>query len=89
MAAAAGADVAKRIDWIESDLATRTAKPGQYDLTACTSTWPAPLKTWCADCRALDLHDDIVTVRAECHEPNLFFAAGPASHLRWLWEGKL
>jgi len=31
MAEAAGADVAARIDWIESDLATWTAAPGHYD----------------------------------------------------------
>jgi 2-polyprenyl-3-methyl-5-hydroxy-6-metoxy-1,4-benzoquinol methylase len=35
MADAAGADVAARIDWIESDLATWTAEAGQYDLVAC------------------------------------------------------
>lgn len=35
MAEAAGADVAERIDWIESDLATWTAEPGQYDLVLC------------------------------------------------------
>ena len=35
MAEAAGADVARRIDWIESDLATWTAEPGQYDLVVC------------------------------------------------------
>jgi 2-polyprenyl-3-methyl-5-hydroxy-6-metoxy-1,4-benzoquinol methylase len=35
MAQAAGADVAERIDWIESDLATWTAEPGHYDLVVC------------------------------------------------------
>ena len=35
MAEAAGADVAERIDWIESDLATWTAEPGHYDLVVC------------------------------------------------------
>jgi 2-polyprenyl-3-methyl-5-hydroxy-6-metoxy-1,4-benzoquinol methylase len=34
-AEAAGADVAERIDWIESDLATWTAEPGRYDLVVC------------------------------------------------------
>jgi 2-polyprenyl-3-methyl-5-hydroxy-6-metoxy-1,4-benzoquinol methylase len=35
MAEAAGADVAERIDWIESDLATWSVEPGQYDLVIC------------------------------------------------------
>lgn len=36
MAEAAGADVAKRIDWIESDLATWMGGPGRrYDLVVC------------------------------------------------------
>ena len=35
MAAAAGADVADRIDWIESDLTIWTAAPGHYDLVVC------------------------------------------------------
>ena len=35
MAEAAGTDVAERIDWIESDLATWTAEPGHYDLVVC------------------------------------------------------
>jgi 2-polyprenyl-3-methyl-5-hydroxy-6-metoxy-1,4-benzoquinol methylase len=35
MAAAAGANVAERIDWVEGDLATWTAEPGRYDLVIC------------------------------------------------------
>jgi 2-polyprenyl-3-methyl-5-hydroxy-6-metoxy-1,4-benzoquinol methylase len=35
MAEAAGADVAERIRWIESDLATWSVEPGQYDLVVC------------------------------------------------------
>jgi 2-polyprenyl-3-methyl-5-hydroxy-6-metoxy-1,4-benzoquinol methylase len=35
IAEAAGADIAKRIDWIESDLATWAAEPGHYDLVVC------------------------------------------------------
>jgi 2-polyprenyl-3-methyl-5-hydroxy-6-metoxy-1,4-benzoquinol methylase len=35
MAEAAGADVAERIHWIESDLATWSVEPGQYDLVVC------------------------------------------------------
>ena len=35
MAEAAGSDVAERIDWIESDLATWTVEPGHYDLVVC------------------------------------------------------
>jgi 2-polyprenyl-3-methyl-5-hydroxy-6-metoxy-1,4-benzoquinol methylase len=35
MAEAAGADVAARIDWIESDLASWTPKPRHYDLLLC------------------------------------------------------
>jgi 2-polyprenyl-3-methyl-5-hydroxy-6-metoxy-1,4-benzoquinol methylase len=35
MAEAAGAKIAERIDWIESDLGTWTAAPGQYDLVVC------------------------------------------------------
>lgn len=35
MAEAAGAEVAERIEWIESDLATWTAEPGHYDLVVC------------------------------------------------------
>ncbi|MEI9937135.1 MAG: class I SAM-dependent methyltransferase [Pseudomonadota bacterium] len=35
MAEAAGADIAERIDWIESDLATWAANSGQYDLVVC------------------------------------------------------
>jgi len=35
MAEAAGADVAKRIDWIESDLATWRLEAGRYDLVVC------------------------------------------------------
>lgn len=35
MAATAGADVAARIDWVKSDLATWTAEPGRYDLVVC------------------------------------------------------
>jgi 2-polyprenyl-3-methyl-5-hydroxy-6-metoxy-1,4-benzoquinol methylase len=35
MAAAAGADIAERIDWIESDLATWPVEPGCYDLVVC------------------------------------------------------
>ena len=31
----AGADVAERIDWIESDLVTWTAEPEHFDLVAC------------------------------------------------------
>ena len=34
-AAAAGAEVAERIDWVEGDLATWTPQPGHYDLVAC------------------------------------------------------
>jgi len=36
MAEAAGADVARRIDWVESDLATWMAEPGHYDLVVCS-----------------------------------------------------
>jgi 2-polyprenyl-3-methyl-5-hydroxy-6-metoxy-1,4-benzoquinol methylase len=35
MAEAAGADIAARIDWIESDLATWTVQPGHYALVVC------------------------------------------------------
>jgi 2-polyprenyl-3-methyl-5-hydroxy-6-metoxy-1,4-benzoquinol methylase len=35
MAEAAGADVAERIAWIESDLAAWPVEPAQYDLVAC------------------------------------------------------
>jgi 2-polyprenyl-3-methyl-5-hydroxy-6-metoxy-1,4-benzoquinol methylase len=35
MAEAAGADVAERIDWIESDLAAWSVEPGHYDLVVC------------------------------------------------------
>jgi 2-polyprenyl-3-methyl-5-hydroxy-6-metoxy-1,4-benzoquinol methylase len=35
MAQAASADVAARIEWIESDLAIWTAEPGHYDLVVC------------------------------------------------------
>jgi 2-polyprenyl-3-methyl-5-hydroxy-6-metoxy-1,4-benzoquinol methylase len=35
MAQAAGADVAARIDWIESDLATWAVEPEHYDLVVC------------------------------------------------------
>lgn len=35
MAAAAGGDIAGRIDWIEGDLASRTVAPGRYDLVLC------------------------------------------------------
>jgi len=35
MAEAAGADVAQRVDWIENDLATWTARPEHYDLVVC------------------------------------------------------
>jgi 2-polyprenyl-3-methyl-5-hydroxy-6-metoxy-1,4-benzoquinol methylase len=35
MAEAAGADIAERIDWIESDLATWRMEPGHYDLVVC------------------------------------------------------
>jgi 2-polyprenyl-3-methyl-5-hydroxy-6-metoxy-1,4-benzoquinol methylase len=35
MAEAAGAEFAKRIDWVEGDLATWGAQPGHYDLVAC------------------------------------------------------
>src|SRR5688572_9937453 len=35
MAEALGADVAERIDWIESDLASWKAEPGHYDLVVC------------------------------------------------------
>ncbi|MES1244392.1 MAG: class I SAM-dependent methyltransferase [Acidobacteriota bacterium] len=35
MAEAAGSDIAERIDWIESDLATWTAEPEYYDLVVC------------------------------------------------------
>ena len=34
-AAAVGADVAERIDWVEGDLATWAPQPGHYDLVAC------------------------------------------------------
>lgn len=34
-AEAAGAEVAARIDWLESDLATWTAEPERYDLVVC------------------------------------------------------
>jgi SAM-dependent methyltransferase len=34
-AAAAGADVAARVDWVEADLASWTPEPGRYDLVAC------------------------------------------------------
>jgi 2-polyprenyl-3-methyl-5-hydroxy-6-metoxy-1,4-benzoquinol methylase len=34
-AEAMGRDVARRIDWIEADLATWTPEPGGYDLVAC------------------------------------------------------
>jgi 2-polyprenyl-3-methyl-5-hydroxy-6-metoxy-1,4-benzoquinol methylase len=35
MAEAAGAEVAARIDWLESDLATWTVEPERYDLVVC------------------------------------------------------
>lgn len=35
MAAVAGADIAGRIDWIESDIATWTVSSGYYDLVVC------------------------------------------------------
>lgn len=35
MAEAAGAELAQRIDWIEGDLATWTARPADYDLVVC------------------------------------------------------
>jgi 2-polyprenyl-3-methyl-5-hydroxy-6-metoxy-1,4-benzoquinol methylase len=35
MAEAAGAGIAERIHWIESDLATWTPEPGHYDLVVC------------------------------------------------------
>jgi SAM-dependent methyltransferase len=35
MAAAAGADVAERVDWIEGDLAGWGVEPGRYDLVVC------------------------------------------------------
>jgi 2-polyprenyl-3-methyl-5-hydroxy-6-metoxy-1,4-benzoquinol methylase len=35
MAEAAGADVAERIDWIQSDLANWAPEPRQYDLVVC------------------------------------------------------
>lgn len=35
MAEAAGADVAERVEWVESDLATWTVWPGQFDLVVC------------------------------------------------------
>ncbi len=35
MAEIAGTDIAERIEWIESDLATWTAEPGHYDLVVC------------------------------------------------------
>lgn len=35
MAEAAGSEIAERIEWIESDLATWTTTPGQYDLVVC------------------------------------------------------
>jgi 2-polyprenyl-3-methyl-5-hydroxy-6-metoxy-1,4-benzoquinol methylase len=35
MAEAAGVEVAQRIHWIESDLATWSVEPGQYDLVVC------------------------------------------------------
>jgi 2-polyprenyl-3-methyl-5-hydroxy-6-metoxy-1,4-benzoquinol methylase len=35
MAEAAGADIAERIDWIESDIAAWTVVPSHYDLVVC------------------------------------------------------
>lgn len=35
MAAAMGSDIADRIDWVEGDLATWTARTGQYELVVC------------------------------------------------------
>ena len=35
MAEAAGPEIAERIDWIEGDLASWTAKPGHFDLAVC------------------------------------------------------
>jgi 2-polyprenyl-3-methyl-5-hydroxy-6-metoxy-1,4-benzoquinol methylase len=35
MAKAAGADIAERIDWIESDIATWAVESGHYDLVVC------------------------------------------------------
>lgn len=35
MAEAAGADIAARIEWLESDIATWTVEPGRYDLVVC------------------------------------------------------
>lgn len=35
MAEAAGADIAKRVVWIEGDLASWTAEPGRFDLVVC------------------------------------------------------
>jgi hypothetical protein len=48
MAEAAGADISERIDWIESDLANWRAEHRSTTTAscACTSTWPAPWKTW-------------------------------------------
>jgi 2-polyprenyl-3-methyl-5-hydroxy-6-metoxy-1,4-benzoquinol methylase len=34
-AAAVGADIAERVDWVEGDLATWTPQPRHYDLVAC------------------------------------------------------
>lgn len=47
MAEAAGSDIAERIEWIESDLATWAAEPGNYDLVVCLYvTSPAPCRIW-------------------------------------------
>jgi len=35
MAEAAGAEIVGRIEWLEGDLSTWTAQPGQYDLVVC------------------------------------------------------
>jgi 2-polyprenyl-3-methyl-5-hydroxy-6-metoxy-1,4-benzoquinol methylase len=35
MAEAAGVEIAERIDWLEGDLRTWAAEPGQYDLVVC------------------------------------------------------
>ena len=35
MAEAAGVELAQRVDWVEGDLATWAAGPGQYDLVVC------------------------------------------------------
>ncbi len=83
MAEAAGADIAERIDWIESDLATWTAEPGHYDLVVCLYVHVAgSVEDMVRGWRTASLRRDLVPVGHRPIDPSTGAATAAASQVQ-------